>query len=529
MGLMKRIHLLGIDIGTSGLKCVLIDEAGQLRATAFREYTPDLPHPDWAEQDPDVWLNAAIAAVREVIEIGGVDRGSIAGLSFSGQMHSTVFLDRDRRVIRPAILWLDARSTRQVETLNHSIGRSQLAEWIGNPVMPGFMLSSLLWAKAEEAATWNRTAHVVSAKDYARLRLTGEFATDYSDASATALLDVQHRVWCTDLLRAVDIPIDLLPPLRASSDVVNHLVPHMAEAVGLPAGLPIICGAGDQEAQAIGNGIIRSGLLSCTIGTGGQLFTPIHHYRSDPQLRIHTFCHATSPPPAGDCFASFDSAAAQRRSAQDARNDVCLWHWQAATLTAGASLRWLRDEVLGGRYSYQELADAAASIEPGAEGLLFYPYLAGERTPHMNPDLRGPFTGLALRHTWRHMARAVMEGVVFSLFDGLELMRDLGAKFDQVIASGGGTKHPLWLQLQADVFGVPVRTAQTPEAAAFGAALLAGVGAGVFEDAAQVCDRCVKWGEEVYSPRKELTALYQEQVQQWREIPLMRVDGIVTL
>ena len=486
---MKLRYLIGIDIGTSGLKCVLIDDLGQVRASAFREYTPDLPRPGWAEQDPDVWLTAAISAMREVIEISRVDHDSIAGLGFSGQMHSTVCLDRDQRVIRPAILWLDARSAPQVENLNHTIDRSQLADWIGNPVMPGFMLSSLLWMKGEEPSTWDRLAHVMLVKDYVRLRLTGETATDFSDASSTAMLDVQHRVWCADLLHAVDIPIDVLPPLRSSTEIVGHLLPRMAEVLNLPAGLPVICGAGDQEAQAIGNGIIRSGLLSSTIGTGGQLFTPIDRYRVDPQLRIHTFCHALP--------------------------DV--WHWQAATLTAGASLRWLRDEVLGGRCSYQALADAAARIEPGAEGLLFHPYLAGERTPHMDPNLRGSFTGLSLRHTWQHMARAVMEGVVFSLFDGLELMRDLGAKFDQVIASGGGTKHPLWLQLQADVFSLPVRTSQTPEAAAFGAALLAGVGTDVFEDVAQACELCVKWSEEVSCPRAEITAFCRERVKRWRE------------
>ncbi len=508
MSTMKSAHLLGIDIGTSGLKCVLIDETGQLRASAFREYAPDLPKPGWAEQDPEVWMGATIAAVREVIEIGGIDHHSIAGLSFSGQMHSAVFLDRDRRVIRPAILWLDTRSAPEVTALSLKIDRSQLAAWIGNPVMPGFMLSSLLWVKAEEPATWDRLAHVLLAKDYVRLRLTGEFATDYSDASSTAMLDVQHRMWCNELVRAVDIPLDLLPPLRSSSEIAGHLLPELANALNLPAGLPVMCGAGDQEAQAIGNGIIRSGLLSSTIGTGGQLFAPIDRYRFDPQLRIHTFCHAISPQSTGDS------------SAHKARNDTCPWHWQAATLTAGASLRWLRDEVLGGRYSYQELAEAAASIEPGAEGLLFHPYLAGERTPHMDPNMRGSFTGLALHHTWKHIARAVMEGVVFSLFDGLELMRDLGAHFDQVIASGGGTKHPLWLQLQANVYDMPVRTTQTPEAAAFGAALLAGVGAGVFEDVAQACARCVKWSEELYQAQVGMAAFYRERVKIWRGISL---------
>ena len=377
---------------------------------------------------------------------------------------------------------------RQVEALNRSIGTTQLAEWIGNPVMPGFMLASLLWVKEEEPEIWRQLAHVLLAKDYVRLRLTGGLTTDYSDASSTALLDVQHSVWCQDLLRAVDIPIDLLPPLRRSSEVVGQLLSDVAEAMHLPAGLPVVCGAGDQEAQAIGNGIIRSGLLSSTIGTGGQLFTPIDRYRADPHLRIHTFCHAVPG----------------------------LWHWQAATLTAGLSLRWLRDEVLGGQYSYQDLADAAATIEPGAEGLLFLPYLAGERTPHMDPALRGALIGLTLRHSWKHMARAVMEGVVFSLFDGLELMRALGANFDRVIASGGGTKHPLWLQLQADVFGLEVHTTQTPEAAAFGAASLAGVGAGVFDNLVTACERCVKWSETTHHPRAEMTRLYRAQLERWR-------------
>ncbi|HSD85090.1 MAG TPA: FGGY-family carbohydrate kinase, partial [Anaerolineae bacterium] len=382
------------------------------------------------------------------------------------------------------------RSTKQVEILKHTIGPAQLTGWIGNPVMPGFTLSSLLWVKEKEPETWRRLAHVLLAKDYVRLRLTGELATDYSDASATALFDVRRRTWCADLLRTVGIPIDLLPPLRSSAEIAGHLRPELAERMNLPAGLPVIVGAGDQEAQAIGNGLIRSGLLSSTIGTGGQLFTPIAQYRVDAQLRIHTFCHALPG----------------------------LWHWQAATLTAGASLRWLRDEVLGGHYSYQELADAAVSVTPGAEGLLFHPYLAGERTPHMNPNLRGSFVGLTLCHSWRHLARAVMEGVVFSLYDGLELMRDLGANFEQVIASGGGIKHLLWRQLQADIFDVPMRTTQTPEAAAFGAALLAGVGAGVFENVEAACARCVKWSKEVVHPRAELTALYREQIERWRAI-----------
>lgn len=510
---MALRYLLGIDIGTSGLKCVLIDETGQLLAVSFREYTPDLPRPGWAEQDPDVWLNATLSAVREVLETSGVDRRSIVSMSFSGQMHSTVFLDRAGHVIRPAILWLDARSTSQVARLQRTPGSAQLAEWIGNPVMPGFMLASLLWVRENEPELWQRLAHVLLAKDYVRLRLTGTLATDFSDASSTALLDVQHVEWCGELLKATNLPFEILPPLHSSTEVGGYLTREMAEALALPAGLPVVCGAGDQEAQAVGNGIVRMGLLSSTIGTGGQLFTPIDRYRCDPRLRIHTFCQATSTSRGQPQLRPADGRNHPPEGAAES-----LWHWLAAALTAGAALRWLRDGVLDGRYSYQELTDAASTIEPGAEGLFFLPYLAGERTPHMDPSLRGSFSGLTLRHTWRHMARAVMEGVVFALFDGLELMRDLGANFEQVIASGGGTRHPLWLQLQADVFGLAVRTTQTPEAAAFGAALIAGVGAGVFENIAAACQRTVSWSEEAVHPRAEMTTFYREQVQKWRTL-----------
>ena len=482
--------LLGIDIGTSGLKCVLVDRTGQVLGYAFRDYAPVTPQPGWAEQDPETWVEAALLAVREVVGRAGVDRTPLAGIGFSGQMHSTVCLDRDQRCIRPAILWLDRRSVRQVTALRERLGAAQLAQWIGNPIMPGFMLSSLLWLKESEPDTWDRLAHVLLPKDYVRFRLTGELGTDFGDASSTALLDVQHRAWCSELVHATGIPIQVLPPLSESTALIGHLTPQMAEAMNLISGLPVVCGAGDQQAQAIGNGLIRPGIVSCTLGTGGQVFAPIDRYQIDPQLRLHTFCHAVPNQ----------------------------WHWEAATLAAGLSLRWLRDEVLAGRYTYQEMADAAATIAPGAEGLLYLPYLEGERTPHMDPWARGVLCGLTMRHTWKHLARAVMEGVVFSLLDGLELMQAMGLSVERIVASGGGTRHPLWLQLLADILGAEVVKSEAEEAAALGAALLAGVGVGLYSDLDEARDAVVRFSRTVYLPRPEFHARYREQAEIFREL-----------
>lgn len=479
--------LLGIDIGTSGLKCLLVDRAGRVVGQALREYAPETPQPGWAEQDPETWVQAAVSAVSEAVDRAGVSRASVAGLSFSGQMHSAVCLDADGRRLRPAILWLDQRSAAQVAAFRNQVGAAQLAEWTGNPLMPGFMLATLLWLKEAEPEAWRRLRRVLLPKDYVRFRLTGEAGSDYSDASSTGMLNVRERVWCGELLDAAGIPEEVLPRLYESADQAGRLTPQMAEAMHLVGGLPVVCGAGDQEAQAVGNGLIRPGQVSCTIGTGGQLFTPIDRYQFDPQLRLHTFCHSVPGQ----------------------------WHWQAATLAAGLSLRWLRDQVLAGRYSYQEMADAAASIQPGAEGLVYLPYLAGERTPHMDPSARGVFCGLTLRHTWKHMARAVMEGVVFSMRDGLELMQEMGLSVDRIVASGGAAQHPLWLQLQADILAAEVVHSETQEAAAYGAALLAGIGVGVYPDFSVAC-ASVHYSDEVYRPRTEISARYQELYQIYR-------------
>jgi xylulokinase len=479
-------YLMGIDVGTSGLKCLLSGLDGRTVAQSLQEYSPETPGGGAAEQDPETWLEAAVRAVRLALAQAGspAQAGSarVAAISFSGQMHSAVFLDGQCRPVRPAILWLDTRAAGIVRQLNERFGVTQLAAWTGNPVMAGVTLASLLWVREHEPDNWARIAHVLLAKDYLRWRLTGELHTDHSDASATAMFDPGRRAWAGELLDAVGVPAAWLPSPAASTAVTGTLLPEMAERLGLPAGTPVICGAGDQEAQAVGNAVLAPGLLSATIGTGGQLFTPVDGYRYDPAVRLHTFCHAVPG----------------------------LWHWMAATLTAGMSLRWLRDQVLAGRYSYGEIADAAAAAPPGAEGLIFLPYLAGERSPHLDPSARGVFYGLSLRHTWQHMARAVMEGVVFSLLDGLELMRTLGGAPQRTYASGGAARHPLWLQLQADIFDLDIVRTESPEAAALGAALLGGVGAGLYPDLPAACRQAVRQSRDVVRPQPEAVALYRE-------------------
>lgn len=475
-------HFLGIDLGTSGLKAAMVDPAsGRMVAHALAEYAPDYPQAGWAEQDPEIWVEAVVTAVHQVLASSQIDPAAVVGIGLAGQMHSTVLLDAAGRSLRPAILWLDQRSAPQVEQLQRRFGQEQLLGWTGNPVFAGLTLPTLCWLQEHAPTIWAQLATVLQPKDYLRYRLTGELNTDYSDASATGLLAVGERKWCSDLLVAAGIPERILPKLSPSTEIVGRLRPGMATRLGLPAGVPVVCGAGDQQAQAVGNGIIRPGLLSCTIGTGGQLFATADRYQPDPELRLHTFCHAVPG----------------------------RWHWQAATLTAGLALRWLRDQVLGGRYSYSELADAAAAVELGAEGLFFLPYLAGERTPHMDPAARGAFVGLTLRHDWRHLTRAVMEGAVFSLKEGLSLIRELGS-VDRVVAAGGGTRHPLWLHLMADVFGLPVIKNHTQEAAAVGVALLAAVGVGICPDLEVACRDTVRWSEQVIEPDTDHHRRYRE-------------------
>jgi xylulokinase len=478
---MSTTALMGIDLGTSSVKTVLIDPSGRMLALAAREYPVDTPHPGWAEQDPETWLAAAIETIGEALARTNLAPEEVVAIGLSGQMHGTVCLGRNGHALRPAIIWADQRSRGQVERVYRELGAERLGAWTGNPLATGFMLASWLWLRDEMPEVARATAHLLLPKDYLRYRLTGEFGAEPSDGSSTLLFDTAGRDWSAPLQEALEIDPGLLPPVRESAEVAGGLLAEIAERTGLRAGTPVVFGGSDQALQALGHGVVAPGIVSCTIGTGGQLFAPAPAPVYDPQLRLHLFCHAIPG----------------------------RWHLMAAILAAGLSLRWLRDNLLEG-WSYAALADAAARVRPGSEGLFFMPHLAGERTPHMDPQATGAFIGLTLRHNREHMARAVMEGVVFALRQGLELMVELGVSAERIVASGGATAHPLWLQLQADIFNRPIYRTATIEAAAIGAALLAGVGAGIYPDALEACRRTVAWRDEVIEPNPENVVRYEE-------------------
>lgn len=473
--------MMGVDLGTSSTKTVVIDRDGHLLSSAVQEYSFDTPRPGWAEQDPDVWLRAALETMRRVLVEADISPERIEAIGLSGQMHGTVCLDGRGRVLRPSIIWADQRSRDQVARVCRELGPERLGKWTGNPLATGFMLSSWLWLREHEPQVFRATDHLLLPKDYVRYRLTSQIGSEPSDASSTLLFDTAHRRWSTALLDALDIDPAPLPPVHASAEIAGGLKDEIAAVCGLRPGTPVVYGGGDQSMQALGHGIIDPGVVSCTIGTGGQLFAPVSDPVYDPSLRLHMFCHALPD----------------------------RWHLMAAILSAGLSLKWLRDRVFENK-PYRALAEGAAAVPAGSDGLFFLPYLAGERTPHMDPQAKGAFAGLTLRHHRGHFVRAAMEGVVFALRQGFELMVALGVPAERVVASGGGTRHPLWLQLQADILNRPIYQTQTEEAAGVGAALLAGVGVEVYPDVGDACRRTVRWQDEVVRPIAENVARYDD-------------------
>ena len=486
--------LMGIDLGTSSLKTILIEPDGRTLSCAACEYAVDTPQPAWAEQNPDAWYEAAVETACRALNDAGIPPERVVGIGLSGQMHGTVCLGGAGNPLRPAIIWADQRSGAQVDAINVEIGPARLGGWTANPVASGFMLPSWLWLRAHEARTYRATRCLLLPKDYLRYRMTGELGSEPSDACSTLMFDTAHRCWSAPLLEALEIDPDLLPAVNESAAIAGAVNPAFGAATGLPVGTPVVFGGSDQALQAIGNGLVKPGMLSSTIGTGGQLFAPVYSPMHDPALRLHCFCHALPE----------------------------LWHLEAGTLSAGLSLKWLRDNLFDG-VPYEALSDAASDIPAGAEGLLFAPYLAGERTPHMDPHATGAFTGLTLRHRRAHMVRAVMEGVVMGLRQGLDLMLDLGATAERVVASGGATHHPLWLQIQADVFDRPIYRTRTAEAAALGAAVLAGVGVGIYPDVPTACKRVVRWHDEITQPIAENVAVYDSVFPVFREMyPALR-------
>lgn len=460
---------LGIDIGTGGSRALLVDETGRIRAarTAAHE-DMKMERPLWAEQRPENWWEACQEAIRGVLADAGVAGDAVRGVSLSGQMHGLVILDADGAVIRPSLIWCDQRSQAQVDAINASVGRERVLECIANPVLTGFTLPKLLWVRDNEPAAYERVRRLLLPKDYIRYQLTGEFASEVSDASGTALFDVVNRRWSYDLADALGIDRDILPRVYESEEVTGVISAAAAAATGLKAGTPVIGGGGDQAASAVGNGIVEPGLVSDTIGTSGVVFAHMDAVAYDPAGRVHTFCHAVRGK----------------------------WHVMGVTQGAGLSLQWFRNQ-LGAGASYDDITAAAAGCERGARGLFWLPYLMGERTPHLDSTCRAAWVGLTAAHTRADMARAVLEGVCYSQKDCLDIIEGLGCGVETVRLSGGGARSPLWKQLFADVFGKPVAILETQEGSAYGAALLAMTGTGVFSSVGEACRATVREVETV--------------------------------
>jgi xylulokinase len=468
-------YLLGIDIGTSGTKALLINASkdGEVVASSTKTYPLYTPRPLWAEQEPEDWWQATIAAIRDVIEQSGVSPKDIKGMGLSGQMHGSVFLDADNQVIRPAILWCDQRTQAECDWIMDTVGREKTVQLISNPVLTGFTAGKIIWLRNNEPEAYKQVAKVLLPKDYIRLRLTGEFATEVSDASGTALFNVTKRDWAYEMLDAIGIPRDWVPKVYESPEVSGKINAEAASLTGLAQGMPVVGGGGDQAAGAVGNGIVEPGIISSTVGTSGVVFAFAEKPVVDPKLRVHTFCHAVPGK----------------------------WHVMGVMLSAGGSLRWYRDTFgesetavakAVGRDPYDIISDEAACAPAGCEGLIFLPYLTGERTPYPDPHARGVFFGITLRSDKAHFSRSVLEGVAYGLRDSFGILEEMKVPISQVRASGGGARSDIWRQIQADVSGYDHVMINIDEGPALGVALLAGVGTGIYPSVEQACRSVIK-------------------------------------
>src|SRR5271157_5499480 len=472
---------LGIDIGTGSTRALLVDERGVVRAgfTAPHEEMY-MQRPLWAEQRPENWWDAAVAAIRGVLARAGVDGSQVRGIGLSGQMHGLVILDEAGCVIRPSLIWCDQRSQAQVDFVNAKVGRENVLRYTANPVLTGFTLPKLLWVRDNEPRNFERVRKMLLPKDYVRYRLTGEFATEVSDASGTAVFDVLNRRWSFEMMDGLGLDRSILPKCYESSDVTGHIAPRIAELTGLAAGTPVVGGGGDQAASAVGNGIVEPGIVSCTLGTSGVVFAHMDQVAYDPAGRVHTFCHAVRDK----------------------------WHVMGVTQGAGLSLQWFRNQLAPGT-DYDRLTAEAAASPTGAQGLFWLPYLMGERTPHLDATARGGWIGLTNSHRRADLIRAIIEGVSYSQRDCLDIVAGLGVPLNSVRASGGGAKSPFWRQLLADIFDRRVVTLETQEGSAYGAALLALAGTGEYASVQEVCRAAIRETDSV-SPRAEDAAFYEK-------------------
>lgn len=466
-------YVLGIDIGTSGTKTVLFDQIGNTICSDLKEYPLYQPEIGWAEQEPEDWWKAVYSSISAVVKKSGISPENIVGVGLSGQMHGLVLLDKNNKVLRPSIIWCDQRTSEECIQITNLVGAERLIEITANPALTGFTASKIMWVKNHEPEIYEKTAKILLPKDYIRFMLTGEFATEVSDASGMQLLDVPARKWSDEVLSKLKIDKSLLGKVYESQEVTGKITSEAAKLTGLSVGTIVVGGAGDQAAGAIGNGIVKSGVISSTIGTSGVVFAHTDKVTIDKKGRVHTFCHAVPG----------------------------TWHIMGVTQGAGLSLKWFRDNFCGvekqcaddmGTDVYNLMNKEAARSKPGCEGLIYLPYLMGERTPHLDPFARGVFFGLTARHNKNDMIRSVMEGVGYSLKDCMDIINEMGIKVDEVRASGGGGKSELWRQIQADMFNTEVVTINSSEGPALGVAILAAVGAGLYKSVPEACDVIIK-------------------------------------
>jgi xylulokinase len=457
-------YFLGIDASTTATKALLMHADGEVRGVASPEYTYETPQPLWTEQHPDLWWQATVEGIRQVLAQTQVDPADVQGVGLTGQMHGLVLLDAAGEVLRPAILWNDQRTGTQCDEIRRRLGKARLIQLTGNDALTGFTAPKILWVREHEPEVYAQAAHVLLPKDYVRYRLTGQFATDKAGGAGTLLFDVKARDWSPEVLDALDIPADWLPKTYEGPEITGRISVEAAQATGLKAGTPVVGGGGDQAAQAVGVGVVEPGIVALTLGTSGVVFASTGEPFIEPEGRLHAFCHAVPG----------------------------RWHLMGVMLSAAGSLRWYRDTLAPG-VDFDVLLAPATDVPPGSEGLLFLPYLTGERTPHPDPLARGAFVGLTVRHTQAHLTRAILEGVAFGLRDSFELIKSAGlAEIRQVRVSGGGARSALWRQILADVLNVELVTVNTTEGAAYGAALLAATGAGVYPDVDSACAATIR-------------------------------------
>ena len=468
------MYWLGIDIGTGGSRALLVDEKGAV-TSSFTVLHEDMrmERPLWAEQRPENWWDAAQDAIRGVLRRVGASSTDVRGIGLSGQMHGLTLLDESDKVVRPALIWCDQRSQAQVDYVNDTLGREAVLSFTANPVVTGFTLPKLLWVRDNEPKRFERIRKVLLPKDYIRFKLTGEYATEVSDASGTSMFDVAKRSWSYQMCDALGLDRGILPACYESVEISGKLSPPIAEALGLQPGTPVVGGGGDQAASAVGNGIVEPGVVSCTLGTSGVVFAHMDQPHYDPKGRVHTFCHAVPGK----------------------------WHVMGVTQGAGLSLQWMRNQLMAGA-EYPTLTEEAARAELGSQGLYWLPYLMGERTPHLDATARAAWVGLTAKHTRADLIRSIIEGVCYSQKDALDIIQEMGVKLHSVRLSGGGAQSPFWRQLMADVLNKRITTLETQEGSAYGAALLAAVGTGAYNSVEECCRVAIHEVDTV-SPRPE--------------------------